>query len=207
MNLRNLLVRIFLACLAVACGAFTQSASAGGFTPIRVHAGGGAYTDTLGQTWSADTGFSGGNVAGTTSAINNTPDPALYQTERYTAFSYQFAVPNGSYNVVLKFAEIYWTSVGQRIFNVAINGTQVLTNFDIVAAAGAPLTAIDKTFPVMVTNGMVTIQFIPGSIDWPKVSAIEIAQGSGTAATSGSPSLVSTSGATRVHAGGGNYTD
>jgi len=175
--------------------------------PIRVHAGGGAYTDSLGRTWSADTGFSAGSVASTTSPINNTPDPALYQTERYSVFSYQFAVPNGSYNVVLKFAEIYWTTVGQRIFDVAINGTQVLTNFDIVAAAGAPLTAIDKTFPVTVTNGMVTIQFIPGSTDWPKVSAIEITQGSGTAPTSGAPSLVSPSAATRVHAGGGNYTD
>ena len=139
-----------------------------------MHAGGGAYTDSLGQTWSADTGFSGGNVYSTTSSINNTLDPALYQTERYGAFSYQFTVPNGSYNVVLKFAEIYWNSSGQRIFNVSINGTQVLTNFDIVAAAGAPLTAIDKTFPVTVTNGTITIQFIPGSADWPKVSAINL---------------------------------
>jgi hypothetical protein len=98
----------------------------------------------------------------------------LYQSERYGPFSYQFKVPNGSYNVLLKFAEIYWTQTGQRIFSVAINGTQVLTNFDIVAAAGAPFTAVDKTFPVTVTNGLVTIQFIPGSVDLPKVSAIEV---------------------------------
>jgi len=149
-----------------------------------VHAGGAAYTDSLGHTWSADTGFSGGNLYGgpgavnnaTTSTVSNTPDPTLYQTERWGSFSYQFTVPNGNYNVVLKFAEIYWTSVGQRIFSVSINGTQVLTNFDIIAAAGAPLTAIDKTFPVTVTNGTIAIQFVPGSADWPKVSAIEIAQ-------------------------------
>ena len=173
----------------------------------RVHAGGGVYTDSLGQTWSGDTSFSGGNVYSTTSAINNTPDPALYQTERFGIFSYQFSVPNGNYNVVLKFAEIYWTTVGQRIFNVSINGTQVLTNFDIVAAAGAPLTAIDETFPVTVTNGTVTIQFIPGSVDQPKVSAIEITQGSGTTPISTVPNLTSSSATTRVHAGGGVYTD
>jgi hypothetical protein len=144
------------------------------FSGVLVHSGGAAYTDTLGQVWSADTGFVGGNTASTTSNILNTSDPKLYQTERWNSFSYKFTVPNGSYNVVLKFAEIYWTKVGQRIFNVSINGTQVLTNFDIVAAAGAPLTAIDKTFPVTVTNNQVTIQFIPGSVDWPKVSAIEI---------------------------------
>jgi hypothetical protein len=50
----------------------------------------------------------------------------------------------------------------------------VLTNFDIVAAAGGAFKAIDKTFPVAVTNNQVTIQFIPGSADLPKVSAIQI---------------------------------
>ena len=49
-----------------------------------------------------------------------------------------------------------------------------MSNFDIVAAAGAPLTAIDKTFPVTVTNQLVTIQFTSGSVDNPKVSAVEI---------------------------------
>ncbi len=144
------------------------------FSPILVNAGGPAYTDSLAQVWSADEDFTGGNTAGTALAIANTADPTLYRTERYGDFSYQFAVANGSYNVVLKFAEIYWTTAGQRIFNVSINGTPVLTNFDIIAAAGAPLTAIDKTFPVTVTNNQVTIQFTSGTADLPKISAIEI---------------------------------
>ena len=144
------------------------------FSPILVHSGGAAYTDTLGQVWSGDKDFISGNIASTTKAIANTSDPTLYQTERFGNFSYQFGVVNGTYNVVLKFAEIYWTTAGQRIFNVAINGTPVLTNFDIVAAAGAPLTAIDKTFPVTVTGNQITIQFTSGSADQPKVSAIEI---------------------------------
>jgi Malectin domain len=76
--------------------------------------------------------------------------------------------------VLLKFAEIYRTKAGQRIFNLSINGSQVLTNFAIIAAAGAPLTPIDKSFPVTVTNNQITIQFIPGSVDNPKVSATEV---------------------------------
>ncbi len=144
------------------------------FSPVLVHSGGAAYTDTLAQVWSADTGFIGGNTASTTSNIANTPDPKLYQTERWGNFSYQFAIPNGSYNVVLKFAEFYFSKTGQRIFNVSINGTPVLTNFDIVAAAGAALTAIDKTFPVTASNNQITIQFTSGSADLPKVSAIQI---------------------------------
>ena len=170
-----------------------------------------AYTDSLGQTWSADTDFSGGNLFGTTNSISKTSDAQLYQTERFGSFSYHFSVPNGNYNVVLKFAEIYWSSPGQRVFNVSINGTQVLTNFDIVAAAGGPRTAIDKAFPVTVNNGAITVQFILGLADWPKVSAIEVIQGatSTTASTSSSSTTSSTTSTTsvRVHAGGGAYTD
>ena len=149
------------------------------FVPIRVHAGGGAYTDVAGHLWSADSNFSGGDLYSVSDPIANTSDPTLYRSERWGAFSYNFSVPNGSYNVTLKFAEIYWSSAGQRVFHVSINGTQALTNFDIVALAGAPFTALERTFPVTVTNGAINIQFISGVADNPKVSAIEILSQSG----------------------------
>ncbi len=155
-----------------------NSLPAGGFTPIRVHSGGGAYTDTLGQNWSADTGFTGGSTASTTAAITNTTDQTLYQSERYGPFSYNFAAPAGAYSVTLKFAEIYYTSSGQRIFNVAINGTNVLTNFDVFAQAGGTNRAVDRNFTVS-SAGTITIQFITGSADLPKISAIEIVAASG----------------------------
>jgi hypothetical protein len=191
MNLRNLMVNAFL--ILAAGLAFTHSVSAGSFTPIRVNAGGKVYTDSLGQTWSADTDYSGGNVHATTSPIKGTPDPTLYQTYRYGQFSYQFAVPNGGYNVVLKFAESYWHSAGQRIFSVSINGVLVLTNFDIVAAAGAPLTAIDRAFTIKVTSGTLTIKFIKGSADVPKVNAISVAPLSSASTAQGQLSLSPTS--------------
>ena len=151
------------------------SAASGGSTTIQVHAGGAAYTDSQGSVWSADTGFTGGSTASTTAAISNTSDQPLYQSERYGAFSYNFTVPAGSYSVTLKFAEIYFSASGQRIFSVAINGATVLSNFDIVAQAGGANTAIDKTFTVnAASSGSITIQFITGSADLPKVSAIQI---------------------------------
>jgi len=119
-------------------GGFSIALNTNPFSPILVNAGGPSYTDIQTQVWSADKNFSGGSTATTTHSIANTTDPILYQTERYGNFTYQFTVPNGTYNVVLKFAECYWTSVGRRIFNVSINGTPVLTNFDIIAAVGAP---------------------------------------------------------------------
>src|SRR5439155_5156530 len=100
-----------------------QSSSGAGL--FLVHAGGGQYTDSLGQVWSADNSFTGGSTASTTSSIQNTSDPALYQTERYGQFSYNSTVPNGDYTVLLKFAEMYFTTSGQRVFNGPITGTPV----------------------------------------------------------------------------------
>lgn len=160
---------------------FNVNANTNPFAAVAVRAGGAAYTDSQGQVWSADNSFTGGAVSSTTSAIANTPDQPLYQGERHGVFSYQFSVPNGTYNVTLKFSENYWTSTGKRLFGVVINGSQVLSNFDIVAAAGAPFTAVDRTFVVSVTGGTVTIQFLQGSVDLPKIDAIKIASTSAVA--------------------------
>jgi hypothetical protein len=140
---------------------------------IRVNAGGPAYTDSQGHLWSADTGFTGGSTYSVTSAITGTADPALYRDERYGTFSYQFPVVNGAHTVTLKFAELYFSSAGNRKFNVSINGQTVLTNFDIVAAAGSGLKAIDQQFSVNVTNGQIVIQLTP-VVNVPTLNAIEI---------------------------------
>ena len=53
-------------------------------------------------------------------------------------FSYTISglTPGANYLVRLHFCETYFTTAGSRVFNVSINGTQVLTNFDIVKASG-----------------------------------------------------------------------
>jgi hypothetical protein len=152
--------------------AVTLNPPVGTFTPIRVNGGGPAYTDSLGQLWSADNSFSAGSTFSTGAAITGTADPTLYQTERFGNLQYQFTVPSGTYTVNLKFAEIWWTQAGQRVFNVTINGAAVLTNFDIIAAAGSPNQAIDRAFTVSST-GTITIQFA-AVVDNAKISAIEI---------------------------------
>jgi hypothetical protein len=145
---------------------------------VRVNAGGCAYTDAGGKAWSADCCNSGGNVYATTSAIGGTSDPTLYKDERwYTGtFTYTFTgLSAGNYNVTLKFGEIAYLGPGKRQFNVAINGTQVLANFDVAAQVGFN-TALDKTFSAAVsTNGQLTITFSKGAADNPIVSAIQVA--------------------------------
>ena len=159
---------------------------------IRIAAGEpSAFTDVHGNVWAADTAYSGG-VAYTIPSplgISGTDAPQLYNSERYgdgAGFTYAFAIAPGAYVVTLKFAEVYVTGPGQRLFNVAIDGQSVLSDFDIYASAGGMNAAIDETFPVTIGSGArIQIDFTPGSAQNPKVDAIEIVPAGGTMAPDG----------------------
>ncbi|SNC77537.1 Por secretion system C-terminal sorting domain-containing protein [Hymenobacter gelipurpurascens] len=171
---------------------FLLTANAPASTPgtqssYRINAGGGALSTSLGS-FTADQNFapSSASVYSTTAAIAGTSDDALYQTERYSAsgaFGYALPVASGTYTVVLHFAELYWNSAGQRVFDVSAENTKVLTAYDIVAKAGGALTAKTETFTVNVTDGTLNLDFSSlntGGKDSPKVSAIEVRSGSPT---------------------------
>ncbi len=146
---------------------------------VAINAGGGAS-----GAFGVDADYSGGQTYSTTASIDtagvtNPAPQAVYQTERYGNFSY--AVPGltagNSYTVRLHFAELYWTSSGQRVFNVAANGSPVLTNFDIYAAAGGANKAVVRQFTATADgNGTITLQFST-VVDNAKVSGIEIMAG------------------------------
>jgi parallel beta-helix repeat protein len=142
---------------------------------VRVNVGGGAMTDSTGKSWSADSGYNGGNVYAPGVTVAGTNDQALYGTQRWNtgALTYTFPVNNGNYTVNLKFAELYMNGPGQRVMNIAINGQTVATGFDMFAAAGGANKAIDKAFQVNVTGGSITIQ-LTSTVENPTVSAIEI---------------------------------
>src|SRR5450755_4182050 len=137
--------------------------------------------------FAADADFTGGGTSATGNAINTTgvtnPAPqSVYQSNRYGNFTYAFPglTAGANYTVRLHFAETYWTTAGSRIFNVTINGKQVLTNFDIVAAAGAANKAVVEQFTVPAdSSGRFTIQFTTVK-DNAQVNGIEILSGSTT---------------------------
>ncbi|HEX4770215.1 MAG TPA: malectin domain-containing carbohydrate-binding protein [Bryobacteraceae bacterium] len=146
-------------------------------TSVQIDSGGFAA-----GTFVTDTYFSGGVTAASTntidtSGVTNPAPQAVYQSERYGAFTY--TVPNlaaeSQYVVRLHFAEFHYTTSGKRIFNVAINGTTVLQNFDIVAAAGAANKAVVRQFTVTAdASGQIVITFMNGSADYAKISGIEV---------------------------------
>ncbi len=97
-----------------------------------------------------------------TSAVSNPAPQAVYQTDRAGTFSYTLPslTPGATYTVRLDFAELQASAAGQRLINVSINGTQVLTNFDIFATAGARYKAIAESFSAVANaQGQIVISF------------------------------------------------
>ena len=157
----------------------------------QINAGGPASAPFAGD--SNNTSANRANVANTinVTAPNSAP-AAIYQTDRYggTGSPFTYTLPgltaNGNYIVRLHFAETFFSSPSQREFNVAINGTQVLTNFDIFAAAGAANKAVVRNFNVTADgSGTITLIFSLGAVNFAKVSGLEVYSGSVTSAPSG----------------------
>lgn len=128
-----------------------------------------------------DADFSGGSTyaaAGTvdTGSVTDPAPQAVYLSMRWGQMSYTLTglSAGASYRVRLHFAETYWGSAGQRVFNVSINGKAALTNFDVVAAVGANFKAVVKEFDVRAqSDGSIAVAFNPVT-DQPMVSGIEV---------------------------------
>jgi hypothetical protein len=137
-----------------------------------LNAGGNYYTGQGGTIYKPDKYYGRGRTWGSTAAIVGTKDDQVYQSERYGNFSYAIPLPNGNYTVRLKFAEIYWSSPGRRIFDVIIRGTKVIRSLDIFAKVGKNR-AYDVSIPATVTEGILKISFKTIK-DNAKISAIVI---------------------------------
>jgi hypothetical protein len=170
-------VKNFFCLLAVALSACLPAAAQ---TPIRVNCGGPNYTDTKGQVWHTDFGYSGGTAGSVTSSVAGTSDPVLYEDFRKNPASYSFQVPNGQYQLNLYFDEATPRAekITGRVFNVSVQSNVVFPELDIFAAAGAN-GALIKSANVSVTNGALTIGFTRVVGLDPEISAIEILPASG----------------------------
>ena len=170
--------------------ATTSMASTGTCGVICIDSG--ATTGT--SPWAADADFSGGttiNHANTinTSNVTNPAPAAVYQSARIGAaqasgvgapFTYTISglTPGANYLVRLHFCETFFTTAGSRVFNVTINGSQVLTNFDIVKASGGENIANIQQFTEAANaSGQIVITFTSVTNN-ALISGIEIDQSS-----------------------------
>lgn len=118
-----------------------------------------AVTDADGGAWVPDRYSQGGSIASSEVPIAHTATPALYRSERLGIRS--VAVPlraNGSYLVVLYFAETSDASPGERTFDVRADGRYIAT-IDVARDVGA-LEPYHLPFTVHVTNRRLSIEFV-----------------------------------------------
>ncbi len=144
--------------------------------------------------WQADSNFNQGSSyadASTTIDTSGYLDPkvapqAIYQDVRWnSAFNYTIPglVAGQPYIVILHWAELSFQSAGARSFNVAINGSNVLNNFDVYAVGGYKR-AVGKAFNATANaSGQIAIDFSRGAADNPFISGIEIISPSGVVPT------------------------
>ena len=167
---------------------------------VAINSGGESFNASGNRQFTADAYYGGTDRTSSiySGDILNTTDDVLYQTVRATpSFHYSIPVQSETVNVVLHFAETWWGApgrgvggVGKRLFHVDIEGSRKLTNYDIFAKAGGAVRAIQETIPITVTDGVLNINFLSGSADMPKISAIEVL--TQTAATTTTAQLAAT---------------
>ncbi|KAL5731447.1 hypothetical protein ACHQM5_004172 [Ranunculus cassubicifolius] len=108
-------------------------------------------------------------VANTLAQTTNTLDSELFQTARLSPGSlryYGLGLQNGIYNVNLQFAEIgldaassrRWQSFGRRIFDIYLQGSLQVKDFDIRREAGGAINrAVVRNFNVQVSENFLEI--------------------------------------------------
>ena len=158
----------------------------------RVNAGGSAIQSLdSGPDWAVDTDSTspyrneGSNAAGwdpvpaVDGTVPATTPSAVFNAERWSPsdnppMDWSFSVPQGTpLQVRLYFANrcTCTSQVGQRTFDVAIDGTRVLGNYDIVASVGDQ-TGTMRAFDVT-SDGVVNIDF-SHEVENPLINGIEI---------------------------------
>jgi poly(3-hydroxybutyrate) depolymerase len=143
-----------------------------------INAGGDAYVAADGTPYAADGLYAGGSTQVSTHAVAGTADDVLYNTWRYGNFAYHIPVFDGLYTVELQFADTYNSAAGQRVFDVAIEGTTVLHAFDIIASVGADVATV-RRFDVNIADGMLDLVFTNGSAGSARIDAIRVIRAGG----------------------------
>ncbi|WP_216324491.1 malectin domain-containing carbohydrate-binding protein [Deinococcus aestuarii] len=169
--------------------------------PVLMNVGGPTFTAPSGEVWTADnyaytdqsgtyTYYSPGNAipqpnSPTSVAIAGTDNPELYRTYRHNTLdtpldrrvmTYDIPLNDGTYQVKLHFAELFWDSAGKRVFDVNVEGVSIRQNFDIFAQAGGKNRALVLPVnDVKVQGGKLTV-VLRTVVDHTNISGIEVSR-------------------------------
>ena len=132
--------------------------------PVKINVGGNAYSDYLAdQIWSPELEY--GHQDGysytwpTSIDIIGAEDDAVYLSELQEVVEYKIRVPNGLYRITLMIAENRFAESGMRIFDILIEGNQVVTNLDLVQQVGAHTAYQVVADNIEINDEMIDIHF------------------------------------------------
>ena len=150
---------------------------------IQINCGGPAVAPFLAdQNFTGGVGLSRSQTVDLSEASNPAP-AAAYQTVRFdgnsTTFTYTFAnlTPATTYTLRLHLAETLYSTTG-HLLNVTVNGTTILSNFDIFGVMGTDYKAIVQSCNVTTdVNGTLAVHFQSHN-GAAEICAIEVLSGS-----------------------------
>lgn len=165
---------------------------------LAINCGGDAFKDSKDIEYMEDSYVEGGQSSdfGSQFDIKNTNDQTVYQTERWSQSDivYKLPIPEGKYVLVLKFSEVYFNNMNEKVFDVYIGDKKVIQNIDIFAKVGKS-TAYDEFLEFEVKGDKIYVGgklieggynaeeetmkliFRKGQSDNPKINAIVVVKG------------------------------
>jgi beta-galactosidase len=140
------------------------------FRQLAVNAGGKAQvSDDDGVVWEGDQPYSAGSfgyVGGEAKqfnkdlAIEGTREPPMYFTYREGIKAYRFDVPDGEYEVELRFAEPK-AKAGERVFGVRVNGRVLASAIDLAKDYGLARAAVIRVNASAIDGKGIVVEFTP----------------------------------------------
>ena len=152
---------------------------------LLVDAGGGQVNNFVPDTYQSSTNdyaaINFSNVVDTSGVVAPAPQ-AVYQSYAQASYgvgntlSYSLPVPDGTYTIQLDFVEPYqYESVGNRVFDIQLQGSTVQSSYDILKAAGAPFKATALNFTVTASGGTgINLNLVNDTYTGAVLSGIEV---------------------------------
>ena len=128
---------------------------------VLLNSGGATVDNWLGDTRYLETFLFNRSLAGSVDlgGVTDSAPASVYQTYIDATngvgnrISYLLPVPNGTYTLRLHFVDpTSSTAVGGRVFDILVQGSVAVDDYDIVASAGGPLIATVQEIPVTVSG-------------------------------------------------------
>jgi hypothetical protein len=128
------------------------------------------------QAYDGSWGYTGGTAKLQDRQVSGAANPALYQQYREDPGDYRYTLPNGDYEVSLRFAEFEVEGPTDRQMRITIEGVVMEDALSIYALVGRDA-ALDRVYQVTVHDGELNVHFAQnGGTHKPLISAIAVIQ-------------------------------